>query len=93
MARAGRTPEPRWVSASELAEHAFCPRAWYYRGHGGESLRTEDSIRDLAAGARFHADRLTSVGRRDRWAGAAQAVALLSAALVGLGLFLLTLGR
>ena len=26
-------PTGRWVSATDLAEYAYCPRAWYYRHH------------------------------------------------------------
>jgi hypothetical protein len=56
---------PRIVSASELAEYAFCPRALYYRRHpGGRPVASDASERERA-GVVYH-ERTTRSDRR--WA-------------------------
>ena len=78
----------RWVSVSEVAEYAYCPRAWWYRSHPPGEVDPE-SRREAATGVDFHDRRLGAVERRDRWSGALAVAALvlaflLAAALVGL---------
>ncbi|HKV89964.1 MAG TPA: hypothetical protein VJQ43_02070 [Thermoplasmata archaeon] len=58
----------RYVSASELAEYAFCPRAHYYRLHSeGRPVSSDASARERA-GVTYHRRTLSS---DRRWAGAA----------------------
>ena len=57
------------MTASDLAEYAFCPRAHWYRLHppaGGAAVSSELARR---SGDRFHARVLTARTRRDRWTG------------------------
>jgi|GEM_PF-3402608 len=43
-----RPPEsPDWITASEIAEHAYCPRAAWYSRHPGEQIPGALSPQDL----------------------------------------------
>ena len=93
MVPATDTESNRWVSASELAEHAYCPRAWWYATNGGGPARDAVQGDSLRAGQHAHAARLGAVETRDRWAGVARVAAAASAILLGLAVGLLLLGR
>ncbi len=73
-----------WVSATDLAEYAFCPRALYYRTHPPAAGPRRAAERRAVAGARYHSRELGRERRR-----AAHGGAYWGMLLVGL---LLTLG-
>ena len=75
-----RAPAARWVTVSELAEYAYCPRAWWYRDHPPPEGRTGASLRSADRGRARHEKVLGAVAARDRRAG--WYVAALGAALV-----------
>lgn len=76
--------ERPWLSASDLAEYAYCPRALYYRRRFPEAPVGPGS----EAGRDYHHRRLGAERRRSSHAGAYWA-----ALLVGVGLLVLgTLG-
>ncbi|MCI4339683.1 MAG: hypothetical protein L3K06_00820 [Thermoplasmata archaeon] len=60
-----RTPGP-WVSASELADYAYCPRSWWYGRHPPAAGRTRDGVRSSEAGIRYHERALAREWRRER---------------------------
>ena len=66
-----------WVSPTDLAEQAFCPRALHYR-------RTRDAPRSAAAdeGTAYHLRRLAAERRRDEHGRLAWAAVALGAGLV-----------
>ena len=78
MGAPGSDPARRpWVSASELAEYAYCPRAWYYRSHPPPGGRTAAGRRSAAAGEAYHGRTLDAEWARER-SGAAYAYLLLA---------------
>jgi CRISPR/Cas system-associated exonuclease Cas4 (RecB family) len=76
------------VTASDLAEYAYCPRAYWYRRHPPPEGPTPSSRGARAGGERYHARALTTRYRRERW----PAVWWVLVA-VGLLLFLLALAE
>lgn len=56
----GVGPDTRWVTPSELAEYAYCPRAHYYRRRYG----APPPGRSLRAGQVYHARALGGELRR-----------------------------
>jgi CRISPR/Cas system-associated exonuclease Cas4 (RecB family) len=52
--------DPRWITPSELAEFAYCPRAHYYRLRYGPEPASADSER----GERYHRQVLGAELRR-----------------------------
>lgn len=54
-------PPAHWASVSDLAEYAYCPRAWYYRAHPPPEGRTSASDRASSAGERYHRAELSRV--------------------------------
>jgi len=58
-----------WVSATDLADYAFCPRSHYYHDHPPPGGPSEDSERRSDAGQRYHARVLGAERRRDERAG------------------------
>ncbi|MEM0129111.1 MAG: hypothetical protein QXG65_02960 [Thermoplasmata archaeon] len=90
-ARPPASPADRgWVSASDLAEWAYCPRASWYRRHpppGSDRLPVPASAR---RGVAFHRRALAAEARREvhPWLGPAlllAGVALLLGTLVLMG--------
>lgn len=75
-----------WVSVSDLAEQAYCPRAEWYRHHPPLRAPTYASRAASERGRRFHEHTLAGVERRAAsGAGAAVAAILIGLAiLVGL---------
>jgi len=73
----------RWVTPSDLAEYAFCPRALYYR-------RTRDAPDSEAAdrGATYHRRRLSAERRRAEHGRLPWLALALGAALLLLGVAL-----
>ncbi len=63
------SPEQRreapWLSASDLSEYTFCPRAYYYRHHPPASGPTLASEREARLGERRHQRALNSVRHRE----------------------------
>ena len=59
-----------WVSATDLADYAFCPRSHYYHEHPPAGGPTPDSERRAGAGARYHHRVLGAELRREEHAGA-----------------------
>jgi hypothetical protein len=80
-----------WVSATELADYAYCPRSHYYAAHpppGGPAPAAQRSAR---AGARYHARELGRERHREEGGAAAWAAIAAGIALTlggGLWLFL-----
>ena len=81
-----------WVSVSDLAEYAYCPRALWYRHNPPAEGAAPQSVRSREEGTRFHRRILRARNRRERWAAAAWALLALGAALlatvVALGLLM-----
>jgi CRISPR/Cas system-associated exonuclease Cas4 (RecB family) len=59
-------PSDDWASASDLAEYAYCPRAWYYRTHEPARPVSSAARRASAAGERYHRSTLATEERRER---------------------------
>lgn len=76
-----------WVSASELGEYAYCPRAWWYREHPPVTGPTPQGRRATQAGQRFHARELDAIQRRESRGAAYAALLLVAAVLIGLGIW------
>ncbi|HXQ93837.1 MAG TPA: hypothetical protein VN864_01515 [Thermoplasmata archaeon] len=55
-----------WVSASELADYAYCPRSWWYGRHPPPEGRGASSERAARAGIRYHDRVLAAEWRRER---------------------------
>ncbi len=72
-----------WVSASDLAEQVYCPRALWYRHHPPDFPASGAAERSAERGARYHARALSAVQRRESIGPA------LPLALLLLGLLLL----
>lgn len=84
MARSPDDPSAGWVTASDLAEYSYCPRAHWYRGHPPPGGPARSSVAARAEGERFHARVLATRSRRERWS-------TVWWGLVAAGLFLLLL--
>ncbi len=80
-----RPPSGAWTSASELAEYAYCPRAWWYRAHPPLEGPTQESRRSAQAGARYHDRALSTERRRDRHRLAAAGLLAIALGLVVVG--------
>lgn len=72
---------PEYVSASDLADYAYCPRSYWYRHHPPPGGPSDASLRSSAAGTRAHARQLRGERRRAEYGG-------LYWALVALGVLL-----
>ncbi|MCI4364780.1 MAG: CRISPR-associated protein Cas4 [Thermoplasmata archaeon] len=57
----------RYVSASDLADYAYCPRSHWYRHHPPERGPTPDAVRSARAGTRTHHRQLRGERRRSEW--------------------------
>lgn len=62
--------EGGWVSATDLAEYAYCPRAQYYREHPPPGGPTAAGERRAVVGERYHARMLGRERRRAEHGGA-----------------------
>jgi CRISPR/Cas system-associated exonuclease Cas4 (RecB family) len=71
------------VSATDLAEYAYCPRAHWYRDHPPAGAPDRGAQRRADAGRRYHAHELGGERRR-----AEHGVAYWGALLLGAVLFL-----
>jgi len=85
MAAGARVRSARMVSASDLADYAFCPRSLYYRRHPDGRPIARDAPDRERAGVVYHAR--TTRSDRD-WAEASSFPYVLLLAL-GLGLLAL----
>jgi hypothetical protein len=70
-----------WVSASDLADYAYCPRAHWYHDHPPEGGPTRSSRRSSEAGIQFHSRELSGERRRAEHGGAYWAALLLGVVL------------
>jgi hypothetical protein len=61
--------EPPFVSASDLADYAYCPRSYWYRQHPPPGGPSAASVRSSARGTRAHAHQLGGERRRAEWGG------------------------
>ncbi|MCI4320829.1 MAG: hypothetical protein L3K18_04245 [Thermoplasmata archaeon] len=85
MAAPARVRSGRMVSASDLAEYAFCPRALYYRRHpDGRSVASDAPARERA-GVAYH----TRTTRSDRNWAEASPLPYVGLLVLGLGLLAL----
>lgn len=73
-----------WVSASDLAEYTYCPRAYWYRKHPPAGEAVGGASRRAEADRRYHAHALRSEEARDSSAGT-------YVALIGVGVLLLAI--
>ena len=78
------------MTASDLAEYAYCPRAHWYRTHPPADGPAPSSVAARTRGERFHARTLTTRARREQWsvvwwilAGAGLVLCLLALVQVG----------
>ncbi|MFZ0830213.1 MAG: hypothetical protein WCB18_07765 [Thermoplasmata archaeon] len=55
------------MTASDLAEYAYCPRAHWYRKHPPVDGPAPSSVEARSRGERYHARTLTTRSRRERW--------------------------
>jgi CRISPR/Cas system-associated exonuclease Cas4 (RecB family) len=69
----------RWVSASDLEEYAYCPRAHWYRHHPPPGGPRPESVARSRAGQRYHERELGAERRREE-----HGAGYLAAVLVGL---------
>jgi CRISPR/Cas system-associated exonuclease Cas4 (RecB family) len=53
-----------WVTASDLADYAYCPRSHWYRDHPPPGGPSNDARRRSAAGTRYHRQSLGAERRR-----------------------------
>jgi CRISPR/Cas system-associated exonuclease Cas4 (RecB family) len=79
------------VTASDLAEYAYCPRAYWYREHPPPEGPAPLSLVARAGGERFHSRTLSARSRRERWSTlwwvlVAAGLLLLLGAIVQVGL-------
>ncbi|MGA9840066.1 MAG: hypothetical protein WBE40_03915 [Thermoplasmata archaeon] len=74
----------RWVSATDLADYAYCPRAHWYHDHPPAGGPTSDGRERAAAGTRVHAGTLGAERSRAEH-GAAYWAALTVGILLVLG--------
>ncbi|MFZ1023918.1 MAG: hypothetical protein WAN87_07270 [Thermoplasmata archaeon] len=58
-----------WVTVSDLAEYAFCPRALWYREHPPSMGRTRRATRSAVRGTRYHKRAIGAEVRRERRLG------------------------
>jgi hypothetical protein len=72
-----------WASASELAEYAYCPRAWYYRSHPPPGGRSREGRRAASEGEAFHGRTLAAEWERER-SGTSYAYVLVAGFLLAL---------
>ena len=79
--------EDGWRSASDLAEYAYCPRAYWYHEHPPARGPTAASQRRARDGSGFHARVLGAERGRDVHGGAYWIALLAGAALVLGGLW------
>jgi hypothetical protein len=75
-----------WVSASELADYAFCPRSHWYSLTRPDAPVPSDSARRSSAGAAFHAAELSAVRTRSEHRGAYLAMVAVGLVLAGVGI-------
>lgn len=55
------------MTASDLAEYAYCPRAQWYRTHPPAEGPAPSSVDARSRGERFHARTLVARSRREQW--------------------------
>jgi hypothetical protein len=54
-----------WISVSDLAEYAYCPRAYWYRHHPPRERPAPEAVDASRRGEAFHQRTLTGVRRRE----------------------------
>jgi len=77
-------PDDGWVSASDLADYAYCPRSHWYRHHPPRGGPSRSSERSAADGVRYH-HRVLTAERHRAERGAAYWAVLLVGVLLLLG--------
>ncbi len=73
-----------WVTATDLADYAYCPRAHWYHDHPPPEGSTPEAKVRASAGSRYHA-RVLGAERRRAERGGAYWVALAVGAVLVLG--------
>ena len=82
-------PSDSWVSASDLAEYAYCPRSYWYSIHpevAGEGLRPDPRAR---YGVVYHRRTLSEERAHDEHVGLYVGLLLLGIALAAVTAYLL----
>jgi hypothetical protein len=75
-------PEPGWVTAAELAEFAYCPRAHWYSVHRPDVPAPRSSARRQSAGETYHAREGQALVQRRARSGGYWALVLVAVLLV-----------
>jgi CRISPR/Cas system-associated exonuclease Cas4 (RecB family) len=71
-----------WLSASDLAEYAYCPRAAWYRRHPPRGVDLTEPARGESYGERFHERTLRADEQRDRSAAGYWALLIVAILLI-----------
>ena len=74
-----------WVTASDLADYAYCPRAHWYHDHPPPEGPTREARDRVAAGSRYHRRVLGAERRRAEHGGAYWVALAIGAALIAGG--------
>jgi len=77
-----------WVSASELADYAYCPRAHWYARHPPPGGPARDAGRRARRGVEFHAHALSGERRRAEYGAVYWAVLVVGLLLIAAGIAL-----
>jgi CRISPR/Cas system-associated exonuclease Cas4 (RecB family) len=80
-----------WVSVSDLAEYAYCPRAYWYRHHPPEAPADRSAERSSRRGETYHRRALSGV-RRTEEHGVAIGLAAIAVAILLLVLLVFVVG-
>ncbi|HZY69422.1 MAG TPA: hypothetical protein VFF67_00380 [Thermoplasmata archaeon] len=81
-----------WLSASDLADYAYCPRSFWYRHHPPAQGASPEARRARILGEEYHQSSLTAADRRWRARRAAWVALGAAAVLIAVGLAGIVLG-
>lgn len=79
-------PQDPWVSASDLAEYAYCPRSYWYSTHPEETPGRPSVNPRAVEGIRYHRRALGAEGRREGHGGLYVGLLVVGLAIVLVGL-------
>ncbi|MGI0055568.1 MAG: hypothetical protein ACREB9_02385 [Thermoplasmata archaeon] len=84
--------ERPWVSASDLAEYAYCPRSYWYGEHPPAHIPASQTRSEELRGVRFHRRALGAERSRDSRAGLYLALVFTAIALLSVAYALYRFG-
>ncbi|MCI4357549.1 MAG: PD-(D/E)XK nuclease family protein [Thermoplasmata archaeon] len=88
MAENPTDSSPPWLSVSDLAEYAYCPRAYWYRHHPPREPPDPGSVRSSQVGEAYHRHALRGIRHREDRGAAVGLLAVAGAAVLALLLLL-----